>query len=78
MARPCRAQRHGEILAHTETGTVTITKADRRLTLSVPKELKLTCDFEADVTWVLGLSARNAFRVTERAAPARLVVDVQQ
>ncbi|MEP6601727.1 MAG: hypothetical protein ABJB49_07925 [Nitrospirota bacterium] len=62
--------------AHTETGIVTIKGADRRLTLPVMKELKQSCDFEAEVSWVLGLSARKAFRVTELSSPARLVVDI--
>jgi hypothetical protein len=64
--------------AHTETRIVTIKGADRRLTLPILKELKLSCDFEAEVSWVLGLSARKVFRVTELSSSARLVVDILQ
>jgi hypothetical protein len=38
----------------------------------------MTCDFEGDVALVLGVSARQPFRVAEYANPSRLVVDVKQ
>ena len=41
---------------------------------TIQEELGAT---QADVTWVLGLAARNRFRVQELAGPARLVVDVE-
>lgn len=63
--------------AHTEAGEPTI--AERALTPGLPnlKELKLTCDFEAQVEWVLGLASPNPYRVLELSGPPRLVVDVR-
>lgn len=63
--------------AHTQAGEVTISERERVLNLPVMKELKLICDFEADVQWVLGLSSPNRYRVLELSNPARLVVDVK-
>jgi hypothetical protein len=62
--------------AHTEAGEPTVQQRERHLDLPVLKELESTCDFEADVTWVLGVAARRPYRVQELAGPARLVVDV--
>ena len=62
--------------AHTEAGEPTVQDRERRLELPVLQELESTCDFEADVTWVLGLASRRPYRVQELAGPARLVVDV--
>lgn len=63
--------------AHTEAGEPTVRERERRLDLPVLRELESTCDFEADVTWVLGLASRKVFRVQEFASPARLVVDLE-
>jgi hypothetical protein len=63
--------------AHNDAGEPTVQERERRLNLPVLQELESTCDFEADVTWVLGLAARNRFRVQELSGPARLVIDVQ-
>ena len=63
--------------AHTEAGEPTVQQRERHLDLPVLKELESTCDFEADVTWVMGLAARRPYRVQELANPARLVVDVE-
>jgi hypothetical protein len=63
--------------AHTDAGEPTVKERERRLDLPVLKELESTCDFEADVTWVLGLGSRKVFRVQELASPARLVIDVE-
>ena len=63
--------------AHTDEGVATVKELERQLTLPVLQELELTCDFEADVSWVLGLSARRPYRVSELASPPRLVVDIQ-
>lgn len=64
--------------AHTEQGQPTI--ADRERTPGYPnlKELEQTCDFEGQVTWVLGLASPSAYRVLELSNPTRLVVDVQR
>ncbi|HSP77385.1 MAG TPA: hypothetical protein VLQ93_02560 [Myxococcaceae bacterium] len=58
-------------------GQVTVADRERKPGLPVLKELELTCDFEADVTWVLGVQEPNRYRVMELKEPARLVVDVR-
>ena len=63
--------------AHTEAGEVTIKDRERVPGLPVIKEMKLICDFEADVQWVLGVAARNPYRVLELSKPARLVIDIR-
>jgi hypothetical protein len=63
--------------AHTEAGEPTVRERERRPGLPVIQEIKSVCDFEADVTWVLGLAARSRFRVQELAGPARLVIDIE-
>jgi hypothetical protein len=63
--------------AHTEAGEATIAERERKLNLPVMQELKLTCDFEADVQWVLGVTSPNRYRVLELLNPARLVVDIK-
>lgn len=63
--------------AHTEAGEPTVPDRERRPGLPVLQELQSTCDFEADVTWVLGVAAPNRYRVQELSAPARLIVDVR-
>ena len=64
--------------AHTEAGEVTLPDRERRPALTLVRELELSCDFEGQVSWVLGLSARRPYRVSELAAPPRLVVDIQR
>jgi len=63
--------------AHTEVGKATIADRERVLNLPVMRELKLICDFEADVQWVVGASQANRYRVLELSNPARLVVDIK-
>lgn len=63
--------------AHTQAGEVTISERERILNLPVMKELKLICDFEADVQWVLGVVSPNRYRVLELLNPSRLVVDIK-
>lgn len=63
--------------AHTETGKPTVAERERLPDLPVLRELESTCDFEAVVTWVLGVASPNAYRVLELADPPRLAVDVQ-
>lgn len=64
--------------AHTEAGEVTVRDRERRPALEMVRELELSCDFEGQVSWVVGLSARRPYRVSELAAPPRLVVDIQR
>ncbi|MDC0711179.1 hypothetical protein POL68_22105 [Stigmatella sp. ncwal1] len=61
-----------------EAGQVTVAERERKLALPALQALKLTCDFEAEVIWVLGTpQARQPYRVLELREPTRLVVDVQ-
>ncbi|MBA4160348.1 MAG: hypothetical protein H0X65_23245 [Gemmatimonadetes bacterium] len=59
-----------------EQSRVTVANRNRSLDYAVVRQLTLTCDFEAQVEWVLGVTAPNRFRVLELSEPARLVVDV--
>ncbi len=61
-----------------EGGQATITERERKAGLPIIQELELTCDFEGEVTWVLGNARPNKYRVMELREPTRLVVDVQQ
>lgn len=63
--------------AHDDQGQVTIQSRTRALAMPALDEMKLTCDFEGQVQWVLGVVSPAPFRVTELAAPPRLVVDVR-
>ena len=62
--------------AHTEAGSSSIANRQQSPNLSMLKELKLSCDLEADVSWVLGVSEKGGYRVMELINPARLVIDV--
>lgn len=64
--------------AHTEEGQPTIPFREQPLSLPVLREIERTCDFEAVVTWALGVSSQKPFRVTELSGPVRLVVDVER
>jgi hypothetical protein len=64
-------------VAHTEAGVPTIAERERALTLPILRELELTCDFEAVVTWVIGVGSPHRYSVLELTDPPRLVVDVE-
>lgn len=64
--------------AHDDEGEATVEQRESSPGLPVILEAKLTCDFEAVVVWVLGVSSPNRYRVTELQSPARLVVDVRK
>lgn len=63
--------------AHTDAGQPTIAERNRTLDHPNLEQLVDSCDFEGNVTWVLGLASRTPYRVTELTAPPRLVVDVR-
>jgi hypothetical protein len=63
--------------AHTEEGEPTVLERERMLDMTVLSELEQTCDFEAVVTWVLGVQSPNRYRVRELSSPPRLVIDVR-
>lgn len=64
--------------AHNEKGEATVEDRARRLGYANLKELKILCDFEAEVEWVLGVASPNRYRVLELPNPPRLVVDVKK
>lgn len=61
---------------HTEEGRPTVEERSLAPGLPALRQLTLTCDFEARVTWVLGVAAPGRYRVMELRDPTRLVVDV--
>ena len=62
--------------AHDAGGRPLLAQREMTPDLSAIKDIKLICDFEGQVQWVLGVEGRQGFRVTELAAPPRLVIDV--
>jgi hypothetical protein len=63
--------------AHTEEGKPTIEKREFAPNHKIIKEIKSTCDFEANVEWVLGVASPNKYRVLELENPTRLAVDIK-
>lgn len=64
--------------AHTEAGAPTITDRSRVLNYENIKALKMICDFEGQVEWVVAVAAPNEYRTLELKAPVRLVIDVKK
>jgi hypothetical protein len=63
--------------AHNEAGHPTIAERAQTLNMPIVKELKLTCDFEADVTWVVGVSSPQKYRLFVLENPPRVIIDVR-
>lgn len=63
--------------AHDESGRPTLGPVEQRPKLPVLLELAPTCDFEGELTWVLGVGSPNRYRVLELRDPPRIVVDVK-
>ena len=63
--------------AHDENGRPTVAARELAPNHKTFKEVKQTCDFEGDVTWVAGVASPNKYRVLELKNPARLVIDVK-
>jgi hypothetical protein len=63
--------------AHTEDGEPTVKNREQSPNLKIIREMKSTCDFEAEVEWVLGVSSPNKYRVLELKNPTRLAVDIK-
>jgi hypothetical protein len=61
---------------HDERGNSTVPNREWA-PAAVVQEMKLVCDFEGQVEWAIGLSARRRFRVIETAPSAHLLVDVR-
>jgi ribosomal protein S30 len=64
--------------AHDENGQPTITTRELKPGLPLIQEMKIVCDFEADVEWILGLAKPNRYRVLELLKPPRLVIDIKR
>jgi hypothetical protein len=62
--------------AHTEEGKPTVPGRELKPGLPNVREIQRTCDFEAVVTWVIGVGSPNRYRAFELADPPRLVVDI--
>ena len=63
--------------AHTEAGEPTVKQREQTPNLKIIKQMKTTCDFEAEVEWVLGVASPNKYRVAELKIPTRLVIDIK-
>src|SRR3989454_4158254 len=64
--------------AHDEQGNPSPAERERATGLPTLKDMKLVCDFEGQVEWVLGVAAAAPYRVSETTAPARVVVDIRR
>lgn len=64
--------------AHDDRGQPTVRTRRLEPKLDYLLELRSTCDFEGEVTWVLALAHPNRYRTLELSGPARLVVDVRR
>lgn len=62
--------------AHNDAGTPTFGPQELIPGLPSILEVQSTCDFEGQVTWVLGLTEEVDFLVIELTGPFRIVVDV--
>ena len=62
--------------AHDDEGRGTVGQREISTGLAAIPHARITCDFEAIVTWVLGVDRRAPIRVLELGSPARLAVDV--
>jgi hypothetical protein len=63
--------------AHTDDGKPTLRFREIAPKLPIVLEIKSTCDFEAQIQWVAGVSSPNKYRVLELKNPTRLVVDIK-
>lgn len=66
--------------AHTEDGKPAMFFSDNEQNpgYDIIKKLKSTCDFEGNVTWAIGVSKANEYRVLELENPTRLAVDIKR
>ncbi|MES3024105.1 MAG: hypothetical protein V4857_21265 [Pseudomonadota bacterium] len=62
--------------AHTEQGASTSGPRRRALSQTLARELVRTCDFEGEVTWVIGVARPNPYKTLALTGPSRLVVDI--
>ena len=62
--------------AHSEKGDASGAPRRRKLSLPVGRDLVRTCDFEGEVTYVIGVAKPNPYTPRIMSAPARLVIDI--
>lgn len=62
--------------AHSEQGRSTSGPRRRKLPLKIGRELVRSCDFEGEVTWVVGLNSRTTYKARTLGTPSRLVIDI--
>jgi hypothetical protein len=62
--------------AHTDKGKSTSAPRRRKLSQTVARELVRTCDFEGEVTYVVGVDRPNPYTPRTMQAPSRLVIDL--
>lgn len=62
--------------AHTEKGASSGGPRRRALAQPIARELVRTCDFEGEVTWVVGLARPNGYTAKSMTSPYRLVIDI--
>jgi hypothetical protein len=53
-----------------------VANRDRRMQFGTLRQITLTCDSDAQVEWVLGVTAQHQYRALELGEPTRLVVDL--
>lgn len=63
--------------AHDDDGRPTLDRRSFRVDGQVLLEMRLICDFEGQVEWLIGVRAPNPYRVLELSSPSRIVIDVQ-
>jgi hypothetical protein len=64
--------------AHDDAGHATVEDRRQKPDFALLKEMALTCDYEGQVQWALGLDRRVPFRVLTLSDPARLVLDLEE
>lgn len=64
--------------AHNDAGQSTIDANKITGPGNVILESVQTCDFEADVTWAIGVKSMQRFKVTTLSSPTRVVIDIKQ
>lgn len=62
--------------AHSEKGSSTSGPRRRKLSQKVARELVRICDFEGEVTYVVGVERPNPYTPRTMSAPSRLVIDL--
>jgi len=63
--------------AHDPNGQTAVAKPSLAPTMMNIRAVEQVCDFESVLTWVVGVTHPNRYRVMELQAPTRLVVDVR-